>query len=260
MSRFIPSTDAGFLAAQKMAWSCPPIDGVGYISSADLLSKSDDDLRSVIAALEVERYAVDGWRNHANRWRDFLGLDNTHGKRVLDYGCGCGVEALQFARTENVVYLADIVADNVALASRVLKVHGFKAENEIVLSGDPPDMLPEIDVFYSAGVLHHIPRARDVLLGASKALASDGEIRLMLYTDNGWMLTTNSPTPPVSENVETNEHFHKFVGIFDAVGGYTDWYNAEKLTYRFGDFLDLVRFEYICSDDVYSVAVLRPKS
>lgn len=223
-----------------------------------MLAKSDDELRNIIAALETERYRINGWRNHDNRWRRLLGLDSTHNKRVIDYGCGCGVEALQFAKNGCDVYVADIVPANVNLAKRVLQIHGYRSQ-PVHLSCEPPffDAIPQMDVFYCAGVLHHTPRAREILQRACESLSPDGEIRLMLYTDNGWKLTTELPVPPVNEDVETNIGFQRFTSVFDCIGCYADWYNAEKIRYRFGDFLDLMSFEYICSDNVYSVATLR---
>lgn len=254
-SRFVASTDPGFFKAQQKAWSSPPIDGVGYISSADLLLKDDEQLRDIIEALERERYNLDGWRNHNNLWRDLLGLDSTHSKHVIDYGCGVGVEALQFARSENTVYIADIVESNVLLAKRVLSLYNFKAQ-AVVLG---IDRLPPVDVFYCAGVLHHIPNACAVLRSAAKILNPDGEIRLMLYSDKGWAISTESPVPPVEEDVEANRHFRKFVSTFDSVGGYADWYNAAKLIHRFGEFLKLIDFQYIASDEAYCVAILKKK-
>ncbi|KKW46528.1 MAG: Methyltransferase type 12 [Parcubacteria group bacterium GW2011_GWB1_56_8] len=260
MSRFIPTSDPRFFEAQRVSWSSPPIDGVGYLPSEELLRKDNPALKRMIDALEIERYNVNGWRNHENKWRKYLGLDDTHGKYVLDYGCGCGVEALQFARNRNTVYIADVAGANLQLAERVASIYGWEVR-PILLSMIPPffDAIPPLDVFYCVGVLHHIPNARDVLLRASDALKPDGEIRLMLYSDIGWQISTGTPTPPVEEDIETNPNFQKFTGIFDCVGCYADWYNAEKLKYRFGDFLDLIDFQYICSDNAYCVAILRGK-
>jgi len=60
--------------------------------------KSDDVLKKMIIDMEKIRYN-EGYRNWGNKWRSTLKLDTTHGKRVLDYGCGSGIEALQYAKT-----------------------------------------------------------------------------------------------------------------------------------------------------------------
>src|SRR5262245_5608855 len=95
------------------AWSSPPVDDIGYIPSEQLLKMSTEELAEMVQAMELNRYG--GWRNWENRWYHFLGLDSTHDKYVLDYGCGVGIEALQYARAGNDVVLADISRDNVRL-------------------------------------------------------------------------------------------------------------------------------------------------
>lgn len=257
MNRAVPISDARFYDEQKQAWSEPPVDGVGYISSARLLASSDGQLRSLIAKMVHERYAIDGWRNHGNKWRDLLGLDSTSGKIILDYGCGVGLESLQFAR-RNIVYAGDIVEANTRLAARVGALHDCEIRPLLLSTSAPFFNLDEIDIFYCNGVLHHIPCARQVLLNAAEALSPDGEIRLMLYTDRAWERTTKTPVPPVDADVTTCAGFRAFVLGMDSVGSYADWYNAEKIEHRFGDFLRLERFDYITSDDAFCVAILRP--
>lgn len=260
-ARWIHSTDPAFLEAQRDSWSQPPIDGVGYISSTEMLKKSDEELRQIVVKFEKERYGVDGWRNHQNKWREKLGLDDTRGKVVLDFGCGTGIESLQLARAGNIVYAADIAPDNARLASRLAAAHGLSVR-PVELSLDFPYWLdeqvpPPVDVVHCIGSIHHIPHARLILRRAAGALAPDGEIRMMLYSDVGWKISTGEPVPPVEEDVETNPAFRKFTGVFDYVGAYADWYSAEKLRHRFGEFLELVRFDYICSDDAFCVAVMK---
>lgn len=250
---------------QIEAWSSPPIDGVGYVPSKTLLEKSDDELRSIILRLEEERYDVKGWRNFNNKWRRAFGYETTQDKFVVDYGCGSGVEALQYAKNDNRVLVTDIVRDNAMLARRVLYLFGFRPEWSVSYTVEgskgrinrfaPPK---DVDVFHACGVIHHIPDPAPVLEWASKTLKSDGEIRLMLYSDKGWEIATATKTPPIEEDVTTNPNFEKFTKTFDAVGNYADWYNADKIEYRF-PFLKLEYFDYLCSDDAYCAAILKKK-
>ena len=246
--------DYSFSAAQQ-EWSCPPVDDVGYLSSTDMLGLSDRELRVLVMGMERRRYG--GWRNHDNRWRSELGLDDTSGKRVLDFGCGVGVEALQFARRGNEVILADIVGDNVALAARVLTVFGYPSST-VMVQGDAP-FIPEVeqfDVFYANGVLHHTPQARRILQRAVELLRPGGEIRLMLYSDIGWEVATG--TRPPDDTVD-HPSFWQFVRYFDGVGNYADWYSLEKIRDQFGDFLEVVSFSYLTTNDSYCAVRLIPK-
>jgi len=243
--------------SQRRAWSRPPVDDVGYISSSELLKLSNVGLRDMIANLERVRYR--GWRNHDNLWREVLGLDDTRGLRVLDYGCGVGVVALQYARNDNRVWLADIVLNNLRLARRVLEVHGYWPEGELVISGEPPftAMNPgTVNVIHCVGVLHHIPEPRPVVDAMHRWLAPDGELRLMLYSDNGWRIMTGTEPP---DDVTNHPEREKFVRGFDSVGDWADWYDEPKVTRLFGDLFVVDRFRYLTPDWRYIALVLRRK-
>jgi SAM-dependent methyltransferase len=100
------------------------VDDVGYIHPSEVLAMDDEQLRRWVANFERNRY--EGWRNHENLWRDTLGLDTTLGKHILDYGCGFGIEALQFA-PRNRLTLFDLTDEGLEAAAYVLAVHGPEA-------------------------------------------------------------------------------------------------------------------------------------
>lgn len=243
--------------AQKEAWSKVPFDEVGYLPSDKLCWIPADELRGMIESMEAVRYY--GWRNYQNRWRDVLGLDTTHGKLVLDYGCGTGLEALQYARAGNKVWLADIVASNIALARRVLLyLYDFKPAGMILLDDGSRNELARgpFDIIHSAGVLHHIPHPRYTVELMHRWLKPKGELRLMLYSDVGWRIATDTEPPCDVTSHPAREHFVRF---FDAVGGWADWYDRDRLEARFGDLFTVERCEYLSPDDRYLAAVLRRK-
>lgn len=238
--------------AQKLAWANPPVDDLGYLSSAELSEMPNAVLRQLIQEAAGRRYG--GWRNHRNLWREKLGLDTTTGKRILDFGCGIGLEALQFA-PRNEVVVADIVPSNVRLSVRVAKLFGCRVEPAIIEQEWPFISLERVDIFYCNGVLHHLPYAELVLRRAAQ-LAN--EIRLMLYSDRGWRKYVGSEPPSIERDVREHPDFVRFVRTFDEVGSYADYYNEEKIRFRFGSFLSLSSFDYITNDGRYCVAVLKP--
>lgn len=245
-------------------WARIPVDNIAYVNPEQLKNVPDDQFRELVKRFEENRYSLSGWRNYKNKWRDYLGLDTTKNKTILDFGCGFGIESLQFVKSENRIILADINRSSLITAERCLGSYGFKSLQTLVVTGDAPffDMNGQIlsyDIFYSNGVLHHTPRLREILKRACENLANDGEIRLMLYSDVGWVTATNEQLPEVDEDITTNPSFWKFVRFFDEVGTYADWYNREKLEHVVGDFLDVVFCEYITDDDRYLVAVLKKK-
>lgn len=247
-----------FAQAQR-EWVNVPIDGVGYISTEKMLTWDDAQLRATVEQLERTRYDVNGWRNHGDGWRRGMGLDSIHGKIVIDYGCGIGVEALQFAKSGNDVIVADIVPSNVELAKRVLGLWGHRASGVVLQAESPYFDVCDFDVFNSNGVMHHFPYARDVLLRATRSMRPGGEIRLLLYSDNLWLRTVGGELPPVDMPIETHPAFGAYHSAHDAVGKHADWYNRAKLENRFGDFLDVVSVDYITSDQAFIVTTMRPK-
>lgn len=229
-----------------VAWASPPVDDVGYISSAKLLDLSDDDLHDLVVDFESTRY--EGWRNWNDNWRRVLKLDQTRGKKVLDWGCGVGIEALQYARAGNRVAVTDIVSDNIKLALRVIELMGYR--DTLLTTHSPSD---KYDVIHCAGVLHHIPNPVDVMDDFRQRLYADGEVRLMLYSDWAWLLHIGDDPP---ENTAEHPSFPEFVSAMDAVGDYADWYDADKLERLFGESFKLENFEYLTQDLSYCGAVM----
>lgn len=207
-------------------WEALPVDDIGYVRPAEILRLSEVELRDWTAEFEDRRYG--GWRNHDNLWRSTLGLDSTTGKHVIDYGCGFGIEALQFARAGNTVTLFDLTDDGLGCAARVLAVHGFDCD--IARDG-----LPEADIFYANGVLHHFADGMAVLNSAPCP-----EARVMLYSDRAWQ-RLGGPD---------------FWQRMDDVGGYADWYSPEKLEDATRGHWTVERTAYITPDGRYLTATL----
>lgn len=216
-------------ADRRKAWASPPIDEIGYLLSEELLDWPDDQLLDVINRMAESRY--NGWRNWMMRWRVVLGLDSTRDKDVLDYGCGVGLEALQYAKKGNRVWLADIAPSNLELAERVLALHGYVVEGKILLDDETPHSSWMFDVIHCAGVLHHIPEPEPIVEAMHDWLRDGGELRLMVYSDEAWRIATNTEPP---EHVEDSPDFALYWQHWDPIGGYADWYNADRLDRRFG--------------------------
>lgn len=230
-------------------WHSIPADDIGYLDPKEFLTWTDDKVREFVAKFEATRYGKE--RNWNNLWRSTLGLDTTHGKRVLDYGCGFGIEALQFAKSGNQVELMDIWPDSVAAAARVLEVSGYKPTH--LQRG-------EVDVFYSNGCLHHCPDIREKLQWAADMLAPGGEIRLLLYSDKAWTVKTATELPPILEDVSTHPAFWRFVRAMDAVGEYADWFSRKKLEFIVGNFLEIVNYDYITEQGIFCTVTLKPRA
>lgn len=247
---------------QKNEWKRIPVDNIAYLDPQTICNISSEEFLELIRKFEVNRYGLHGWRNHKNLWRSKLGLDTTTEKTVLDFGCGFGIESIQFAKKNNKVILADINQSSLDVATKGLALFNTIPLQTCLVQGDYPyfTVNQSYDIFYSNGVLHHTPDMPAILKRATESLKDDGEVRLMLYSDKGWALATGSAIPPIEESVETNPNFWRFVRYFDEDGMYADWYNKEKLELRLGEFLTVKSCDYITNDDRYLVAILEKRN
>lgn len=242
-------------AEQKKAWANPPVDDVGYLPSQELLTWDDEALLDLISNMAQSRYQ--GWRNWEMRWRTVLGLDSTRDKVVLDYGCGVGLEALQYAKLGNNVTIADIARSNVLLAERVLTLHGYEADT-MVLPKNPAQIEGWdgiFDVIHCCGVLHHIPRPEPVVKNMARWLVDGGELRLMLYSDEAWRIATRTE-PPEEGKVEDFVEFEQFWQHWDPLGGFADWYDRARLERRFGEWFHVSSCKPLTQHGEYLGAVL----
>jgi len=244
---------------RRRAWSSPPVDDIGYFPSQEMLSWDDETLNDVIGKMAISRY--EGWRNYEMRWRVVLGLDSTRDKDVLDYGCGVGLEALQYAKAGNRVSVADIAPYNVQLAARVLAASGYTPAHRYAIYEFPPFIQEqdlEFDVIHCCGVLHHIPNPRPVVEQMAKWLRKDGELRLMLYSDEAWKIATG--TKPTGAPIEDSELFERYWTHWDPHGGYADWYNQEKLEERFGEWFNVTSCLPLTEHGEYIGAILERRT
>lgn len=236
------------------SWECPP--AVGNIPVDKVLAMNEKELKDFAFNVECDRYG--GWRNFKNSWRGTLGLDNTFGKHVLDFGCGFGIEALQFAKLGNKISIADISKKNLEACTRVLIAHGYYPEQVILVDGEYPFFQSEkVDIFYANGVLHHTPKIREILQRVLGVLQPGGEARLMLYSDVAWRIMVGGD-PPTGNSLK-HPGWPLFVRKMDAVGHYADWYDEEKIRRTVDGLYNMVDFNHITQTNQYCTTTLVPK-
>lgn len=241
---------------QAKAWSSPPVDHLNaYIPAQQLLDLSPAEFARTIERMAQERYG--GWRNYGNRWVNMFHT-GVAGKRALDYGCGVGLEAAMLGRAGATVDIADISELNLRVAARTMNLY-VVAHGTAMYSIGPSRPFTQApvggyDIFYCNGVLHHIWYPIDVMVHAWDLLRPGGQARLMLYSDIGWR-TFMGCDPP--DDTPSHPLFRDFVRTFDQVGGYADWYSADKIKDWFGPWFELEQFEYLTPDQRYCGAVLR---
>lgn len=114
-------------------------------------------------------------------------FDHHHDKRVLEYGCGGGSDAMSFMRRGNDVTYADVVPFNVGAASKRIAAAGLTHRaTPLVLEASSPIPLPDasFDLISSHGVLHHIVDPTPVVAEFARLLRSGGFAYVMLYSEH----------------------------------------------------------------------------
>ena len=257
---------------QKNEWVNCPVDDIAYIDTNEANKKSDKELKSLMEQFILNRYHLQdkntipgvckkGWRNFNNLWRSNL-IDDVTDKTIFDFGCGFGIESLQFCNNNNNVIIGDINQSTLELAERVLNIYNHKPLQKILITNEPPffKLNHKIDIFYSNGVLHHTPKIREILLEAANNLTADGEIRLMLYSDIAWKTRTKTDIPKdYNKSITLYPNYIRFVRGMDGVGNYADCYNKEKIEFLFGDFLKIKKIVYITSTKDFICVILNKK-
>lgn len=116
-------------------------------------------------------------------------FDEHHGKEVLEYGVGSGSDALSYLRRGNFVTCCDIVPENIIVAKENIRKAGFTKETKFVLLEDsfPLSFSDDtFDVVNGNGVIHHIPKGKEVVREFYRVLRSGGLSYIMLYSEYFW--------------------------------------------------------------------------
>lgn len=160
--------DDQFLKRQvQQYWNCQPCDTQGIPFQEGSLEFFDK--------IEDERYKGQGFIH------SFAQFTRWHGKKVLEVGCGCGTDLLQFARAGAEVYGIDLSKHSVELTRKRLNLYGLKAD---VNEGDGenlPFQTEQFDLVYSWGVLHHSPNPPKAINEIYRVLKKGGVLKAMVY-------------------------------------------------------------------------------
>lgn len=115
-----------------------------------------------------------------------LGYDEARGLRVLDVGCGQGIDVYRYALAGAQATGIDLTPRHVELARAHVAAMGLEAE---IVEGDAEE-LPFVDASFdrvsSNGVLHHTPDMSAALREIRRVLVPGGEARVIVYNRNSF--------------------------------------------------------------------------
>jgi len=115
---------------------------------------------------------------------DFNGY---RGKKVLEIGCGTGIDLIRFARGGARVTGVDLSQTAIELAKKYFAYKNLKADLKIMNGEDLKFPDNSFDMIYAHGVLQYTADARKMVAEAFRVLKPDGTFIGMVYNRRGWL-------------------------------------------------------------------------
>ena len=153
-------------------------------------------------------------------------------KRLLEIGCGLGIELGKLARLGFEVTGVDLAPNAVAMANRYLQQRSISGLTQVgnAEALDFPDEC--FDAVYSSGVLHHTPDIEGAIGEIWRVLRPKGRILIVLYHRRSWFYILHRFS---NVNVEFDDSDAPVINA----------YTEQELRSLFGRFESLtVEFEY----------------
>jgi 2-polyprenyl-3-methyl-5-hydroxy-6-metoxy-1,4-benzoquinol methylase len=136
---------------------------------------------------EIDRRFVDASRPYLTSQRSFDRImpDDLHGRKVLEIGCGMGLQSLELARRGAEVHAVDLTDAAVEVTRARMKEFGVDAEIRCADAEFLPYDSKTFDFVWSWGVIHHSARTARIVREIARVLKPDGETRVMVYNREG---------------------------------------------------------------------------
>ena len=205
-------------AVLRRRWGVVPA-GDDRLSTRALMALPDDELfatwqRLRDTATTGPAFAVRGWYHR-------LYSDVLRGKKVLDVGCGLGIDGLTFVEHGAHVTFLDIVEDNLDLVRRVAQLLGLEAVDFRYMNSleSLPSLPPDFDAMWCQGSLINAPFEviRAEIQALLEHLPIGGRWIELAYPERRW-------------NREGRLPFAEWGSNTDGPGTpWMEWYDLEKL-------------------------------
>jgi 2-polyprenyl-3-methyl-5-hydroxy-6-metoxy-1,4-benzoquinol methylase len=153
------------------------------MTAKELLGKPDDYLRKFVWRSIKARNSKEGAMAYRTRVQEWIIKKDV--KSLLDFGCGIGQDGVYFASKCShaiKVTFADIVESSVKLVSRYAQVFNICSNAIFIENPENYSFTDTYDMILANGVLHHAPKARQIVLNLKRYLKPNGIFVCMLYT------------------------------------------------------------------------------
>jgi SAM-dependent methyltransferase len=122
--------------------------------------------------------------HHLLRLVDF---DGRRGKKVLDVGCGAGVDLVRFARAGAIVTGADIAPAAIDLARRNFEIQRLDAELVVADGESLPFPDGQYDLVFAHGVVQYTSNPRALVAECRRVLKPGGQAIFQVYNRISWL-------------------------------------------------------------------------
>lgn len=167
------------------------------MKSDDLITQIRDYWNERIHDLEMTEYPVgtEGFFNDLKAYRfdklcylpKVVKFSNYKDKRILEIGCGIGIDLVQFAQGGADVTGVDLSETAVDLAKQNFKYHRLNGKL-MVMNGEALEFSENVfDVVYAHGVLQYTADPNRMIQEAHRVLKKGGEFIGMVYNRKGWL-------------------------------------------------------------------------
>lgn len=114
-------------------------------------------------------------------------FDGMRGKKVLDVGCGAGVDLLRFAKGGAIVTGIDISSSAIALAKQNAAYQGLEADLRVADAEQMPFEDETFDLVFAHGVIQYSGSTQRVIDECRRVLRKDGEAIFQAYNRHSWL-------------------------------------------------------------------------
>lgn len=109
------------------------------------------------------------------------------GKRLLEVGCGVGIDLIHFAREGALVTGVDLAETSISLAKQYFEQAGLPADLRL-MNGEALQFEDDsFDVVYAHGVLQYTADAQRMVTELHRVLKPGGEAIMMVYNKYSWL-------------------------------------------------------------------------
>lgn len=122
--------------------------------------------------------------NYLPRLVDFT---TYQGKKMLEVGCGAGIDLVHFARAGANITGIDLSTTAIGLANKNLEQNGLSGDLRVMNGEAMQFPADSFDVVYAHGVLQYTADAEKMIAEIHRVLRPGGEAILMVYNRNSWL-------------------------------------------------------------------------